>query len=137
MYVLTSFHMLCTNILNIAGVLHMNTPFNVLNTPDKRRHMRYHRRKAMTLKVHMQRVTAKMERLQQESVETTEELSNNLMSIMAEEQENIQKLPDTSFRRTFWEQQVRMRYSFKHRYFNLHRLEYLWSNWVNILQNDM
>ena len=55
----------------------------------------------------VQRVTARMEKLQQEStVATEEDFSNDVIAIMADGDKDMQKLPETSLQRMFWEQQV-------------------------------
>lgn len=85
----------------------MKTPFSILNTPGKRTHMRHLQQKARMLKMQVQRVTARLEKLQEEStVATEEDLSGDLIAIMTDGVKGIHKLSATSFQRMFWEQQV-------------------------------
>lgn len=96
-----------TSLLQHTGPFSMHTPFNVLDTPIKRWWMRQHTHRAKALRMWVHRVMARMEKLQQEStVATEDDLSNDLIAIMADGDKDVQKLPETSFQRMFWAQQV-------------------------------
>ena len=87
----------------------MKTPFSLLDTPGKKRHMRQVLRRSRALLAQVQRTKARLEKVQQQSsLVIEEELSNDLLTIMAEAEEGVQKLPDSSFKKMFWEQQVHM-----------------------------
>ena len=76
----------------------MKIPINILNIPGKRKHMRQQQKRARTLKVEIQRMTAQIEKLQHEStVDIEEDLTNNLIAIMANREKDIHKLPESSF----------------------------------------
>jgi len=82
----------------------MKTPFSILNMPGKRSHMRHLQQKTRMLKMQVQRVTARLEQLQEESTGATEEdlgLSGDLIAIMTDGEKDMQKLPETSFQRMF------------------------------------
>ena len=85
----------------------MRTPFSLLDTPGKKRHMRQVLQRLRALLAQVQRTKARLEKVQQQStLVIEEELSSNLLAIMAEAEEGVQKLPDNSFKKMFWEQQV-------------------------------
>lgn len=64
------------------------------------RHIRAPRRQ-------VERRTAQLDKVQQQSTLVIhEELSSDLVSIMDSAAEEIQKLPDTTFKKMFWDQQV-------------------------------
>ena len=86
------------NVLDCTGTFSMKTPFSILNMPGKRTHMRHLQQKARMLKMQVQRVTARLEKLQEEStVATEEDLSGDLIVIMIDGEKDIQKLSATSF----------------------------------------
>ena len=84
----------------------MSTPFSVLDTPGKKRHMQQQARKMKTMMMTLQRQQAKIEHLLENAPEVTQDLSEDLVTIMSGADHNIQNLPYTSFKRLFWEQQV-------------------------------
>ena len=70
-------------------------------------HLRHQLRRAQALAMQVQRPEAKLEKIQQQSAVLLEEdMTSDLVAVMGEAQNEIQKLPESSFRRTFWEQQV-------------------------------
>ena len=85
----------------------MTTTFSHLDTPGKRRHMKQHLQRVRALRRQVERKTAQLEKVQQQSTMIVhEDLSSDLATIMDSAAEEISKLPDTSFKRMFWEQQV-------------------------------
>ena len=74
----------------------------------------------------VQRVTARLEKLQEEStVATEEDLSGDLIAIMTDGEKDMQKLSATSFQRMFWEQQV----------YRLQHISYSMDRYMHIVNN--
>ena len=91
----------------IAGPPNLTTPFNVLDTPGKKRQVQYHQRRVKALLMKNKRLDARLEKLQQESsVTDDDDLSSDLISIMSNEEKKVEELPGTDIQRLFWEQQV-------------------------------
>ena len=79
------------------------------------------------LKIQVQRVTARLEKLQEEStVATEEDLSGDLIAIMTDGEKDIQKLSATRFQRMFWEQQV----------YKLQHIPYSMDRYMHIVYNN-
>ena len=71
-----------------------HTPFSMLDTPAKRMHLRHQYQWAKALAMQVQQQKARLEKVQQQSV------------VMGEARKEMEKLPKSSFKRMFWEQQV-------------------------------
>ena len=95
------------NTLSFTRLFSMKTPFSVLDTLGKRKHVKQLLQRARTLQAQVQRTKARLAQVQQQStMAVEEELSEDLVAIMAEADEGMQKLPEGSFKKMFWKQQV-------------------------------
>ena len=84
-----------------------HTPFSLLDTPAKRMRLRHQYQRAKALAMQVQRRKARLEKVQQQSVVILEEdMASDLVAVMGEARKEMEKLPESSFKRMFWEQQV-------------------------------
>lgn len=100
---------LYNNILFTDTSFSMRTKLSILNTPEKRQHLNIYKHQTKALVAKMQRMQQRWEKVQKEStLILTDDMSSDLMSIMSEEGKtcHITDLPEDSFRKIFWEQQV-------------------------------
>ena len=67
---------------------------SVLDTPEKKRQLQYHQRRAKSFMLQKLRVDTKLDKLQQEpTLDVEEELSSDFISIVHEEDRKIQDIP--------------------------------------------
>ena len=92
---------------SIAAPISKHTPFSMLDTPAKRMRLRHHLQRAKALAIQVQRQKVRLEKVQQQSdIILEEDMASDLMAVMGEAKSEVEKLPESSFKRMFWEQQV-------------------------------
>lgn len=91
----------------IAAPISKHTPFSMVDTPAKKMHLRHQHQRTKALEMQVQRQKARLEKVQQQSeVILEEDMANDLMTVMGEAKNDMEKLPESTVKRMFWEQQV-------------------------------